>query len=120
MDLIWLLIIWAIVGLLGALRKPQRRRTFPQAGPTQRPEPVGRRKQPLPKRQQAEAEDDEPEEEPPSAPPPSDYEPRPARTAPGAHLRLDRKGVLNGIIMKEVLSKPRGLRPWQPWGQRQN
>ena len=115
MDLIWLLIIWAIVGLLGALRKPPRGTRYPQV--RGRPEVRQRQKEVGPKKQEATIPEKKRDKKPE---PPSqewDDEPSPRRRyAPP----ISRKALLNGIVMKEVLSKPRGLRPWQPWGQRQN
>ena len=114
MDLIWLLLVWTIIGLLGALRKPR--------GPLQphlRSRDLRERKDvgesPKPKQavrpavDQVEGKETEPL-----------WGVRERSGRPGFMPRIDRRGLLNGIVMKEVLGKPRGLRPWQPWGQRQN
>ncbi len=120
MDLIWLLIIWAIVGLLGVLRKPPRGTVHPQSGPGGGPQPGRRRREPPSRQQTVDTEEEQAEPERPARPSDSVWDTRPARRSSPVALGLDRKSILQGIVMKEVLSKPRGLRPWQPWGPRHN
>lgn len=41
-----------------------------------------------------------------------------AASATRPALVLDRASVLNGVILSEILGRPRGLHPWRPQGWR--